>query len=206
MSLHGLLSVTIGVPNVDETAAYYTDFGLTPGEGGWFSTADAGPQLRLLPAPVRSLLELRVGADDPDATIPTQEPGGLFTGLSLPGVADTSTNAPGRNLAIHATYLIHPTLVNDAGYAFSWGAVLSNPVGLLSTSKSPDINPTLLFNTGVPRVPSIDFCAFTAVVCGLDNNLGAMTGFGPYRDYNKNHNNFDNLTWPCTHVRLSKML
>ena len=66
MSLHGLLSVTIGVPNVAETAAYYTDFGLTPGEGGWFSTADAGQQLQLLPAPVRRLLELRVGADDPD--------------------------------------------------------------------------------------------------------------------------------------------
>ena len=66
MSLHGLLSVTIGVPNVDETAAYYTDFGLTRGEGGWFSTADAGRQLRLLAAPVRRLLELRVGADDPD--------------------------------------------------------------------------------------------------------------------------------------------
>ena len=33
MSLHGLLSVTIGVPNVHETAAYYAGFGLTPGEG-----------------------------------------------------------------------------------------------------------------------------------------------------------------------------
>ncbi len=33
MSLHGLLSVTIGVPNVEETAAYYTEFGLTPGLG-----------------------------------------------------------------------------------------------------------------------------------------------------------------------------
>ena len=31
MSLHGLLSVTIGVPNVDQTAAYYADFGLAPG-------------------------------------------------------------------------------------------------------------------------------------------------------------------------------
>jgi len=66
MSLHSLLSVTIGVPNVPETAAYYTDFGLTPGEDGWFSTADAGRQLRLLPSPVRRLLELRVGADDAD--------------------------------------------------------------------------------------------------------------------------------------------
>ena len=30
MALHGLRSVTIGVPNVPETAAYYSDFGLMP--------------------------------------------------------------------------------------------------------------------------------------------------------------------------------
>src|SRR4029077_15629672 len=65
-SRHSLLSVTIGVPNLTETAAYYTDFGLTPGEDGWFSTADAGPQLRLRHAPIRRLLELKVGADDAD--------------------------------------------------------------------------------------------------------------------------------------------
>jgi catechol 2,3-dioxygenase-like lactoylglutathione lyase family enzyme len=66
MSLHSLLSVTIGVPNVTETAAYYADFGLTPGPDGWFSTVDAGRQLRLLHAPVRRLIELKVGADDAD--------------------------------------------------------------------------------------------------------------------------------------------
>jgi catechol 2,3-dioxygenase-like lactoylglutathione lyase family enzyme len=66
MSLHGLLSVTIGVPNVEETAAYYAEFGLTPEPDGWFSTRDAGRQLRLVPSPVRRLVELRVGADDPD--------------------------------------------------------------------------------------------------------------------------------------------
>ena len=42
MSLHGLLSVTIGVPNVEETAAYYAEFGLAPEVDGWFSTLDAG--------------------------------------------------------------------------------------------------------------------------------------------------------------------
>jgi hypothetical protein len=42
MSLHGLLSVTIGVPNVEETAGYYAEFGLAPEDGGWFSTLDAG--------------------------------------------------------------------------------------------------------------------------------------------------------------------
>jgi hypothetical protein len=30
MSLHGLLSVAIGVPNAAETAQYYADFGLAP--------------------------------------------------------------------------------------------------------------------------------------------------------------------------------
>ncbi len=66
MSLHGLLSVTIGVPNVAETTAYYAEFGLAPAEDGWLASRDAGRQLRILPAPTRRLLELRVGADDPD--------------------------------------------------------------------------------------------------------------------------------------------
>ena len=132
-----------------------------------------------------------------DDAIPTQEPAGLFTGLGVPGVANTSTNAPGRNLTIHATYVIRPTLVNDAGYAYSWGAVLSDPTGSLSRSNSPGITPNLLYDTWVKRVPDIDFCTFTAVVCGQ-----GLTGFGPYRDYNKNHNFFDNLTWVRGHHSL----
>jgi hypothetical protein len=130
-----------------------------------------------------------------DDAIPTQEPAGLFTGLSIPTVANTSTNAPGRNFVAHATYIFSPTLVNDAGYALSWGAVLSHPTGTLNKANSPDINTTLPFNTGVPRVPDLDFCAFTQNGCYLDASVGALTGFGPYRDYNQNQNFFDNLTW-----------
>jgi catechol 2,3-dioxygenase-like lactoylglutathione lyase family enzyme len=66
MSLHGLLSVTIGVPNVADTAAYYAEFGLEPDGDGWFATTDAGRQLRVEYAPTRRLLELRVAADDAD--------------------------------------------------------------------------------------------------------------------------------------------
>jgi catechol 2,3-dioxygenase-like lactoylglutathione lyase family enzyme len=66
MSLHGLLSVTIGVPNVEETAAYYGEFGLTPEPGNWFSTVDAGRQLRIVYAPTRCLLDLRIAVDDVD--------------------------------------------------------------------------------------------------------------------------------------------
>ncbi len=66
MALHRLISVTIGVPNVAETMHYYADFGLTPQPDGWFTTTDGGAQLRLVHAPTRRLIELRVGADDPD--------------------------------------------------------------------------------------------------------------------------------------------
>ncbi len=135
-----------------------------------------------------------------DDAIPTQEPGGLFTGLGVPGVANTTTNAPGRNFAFHATYIFNPNLVNDAGYALSWGAVLSDPTGLLGKKNSPDITPTLLFNTGVQRVPDLDFASntFGPESCCYQG----LTGFGPYRDYNKNHNLFDNLTWVRGHHSL----
>jgi catechol 2,3-dioxygenase-like lactoylglutathione lyase family enzyme len=66
MALHRLTSVTIGVPNVAETAAYYTEFGLLPQRDGWFSTRDGGRQLRLVSTPWRRLVELHVGADDAD--------------------------------------------------------------------------------------------------------------------------------------------
>ena len=66
MALHRLTSLTVGVPNVTETAAYYTDFGLTPDGDGWFTTRDAGRQLRIVHAPSRRLVEVRVGVDTPD--------------------------------------------------------------------------------------------------------------------------------------------
>jgi Glyoxalase/Bleomycin resistance protein/Dioxygenase superfamily len=84
MSLHRLTTITVGVPNVADTAQYYAEFGLArasgpapaPEAGGGpadegdqpvsFSTGDGGVQLRLQPAARRRLVELRVGADDPD--------------------------------------------------------------------------------------------------------------------------------------------
>ncbi len=70
MALHRLTSVTMGVPNVDETAAYYADFGLQRGDGSaqetWFSTRDGGRQLRIVPAATRRLVDLHVGVDDAD--------------------------------------------------------------------------------------------------------------------------------------------
>jgi catechol 2,3-dioxygenase-like lactoylglutathione lyase family enzyme len=66
MALHRLTQIVMGVPNVEQTAAYYAEFGLTPGEDHTFSTADGGEQLRIVPAGHRRLVQLGVGADDPD--------------------------------------------------------------------------------------------------------------------------------------------
>ena len=72
MSLHGLTSITLGVPDVEDVTGYYEEFGLhltgsSPGgKGRVFATADGGDQLTIVPAPQRRLLEIAVGADDPD--------------------------------------------------------------------------------------------------------------------------------------------
>lgn len=65
MALHRLASITIGVPNVEETCRYYAEFGLTR-DGTCFSSSDGGEQLRIVESPFRRLVELRIGADDPD--------------------------------------------------------------------------------------------------------------------------------------------
>ncbi|MFD0019919.1 VOC family protein [Streptomyces sp. NPDC058382] len=78
MPLHRLTQIVMGVPNVEQTAAYYKDFGLAPSTGPLitpgappsaghgFSTVDGGEQLRIVHSPRRRLVELGVGADDPD--------------------------------------------------------------------------------------------------------------------------------------------
>jgi catechol 2,3-dioxygenase-like lactoylglutathione lyase family enzyme len=66
MALHRLTQIVMGVPNVEQTAAYYTEFGLRPGADTTFATGDGGEQLRIVPSAHRRLVQLGVGADDPD--------------------------------------------------------------------------------------------------------------------------------------------
>ena len=82
MPMHRLTSITIGVPNVRETAEYYLDFGLIPAKDETlsayaaegltaskeyrFSTVDGGEQLRIVSSPRRRLVELGIGVEDPD--------------------------------------------------------------------------------------------------------------------------------------------
>ncbi len=139
MALHRLTSVTIGVPNVEQTAAYYGDFGLSPNGDGTFQTIDGGEQLRLVPADRRMLLEMRIGADDPDdldrivgqlraidvdverlqSSLQTRDPS---TGVSVvveiasrleqPVLPATPYNGPGRNERLNTRA---PALLREPG-------------------------------------------------------------------------------------------
>ncbi|MGA7757661.1 MAG: VOC family protein [Ilumatobacteraceae bacterium] len=64
MALHRLTSITLGVPDVAASRAFFHDFGLT-GEGA-LATRDGGEQLDLVPSTNRSLQRLGVGTDDYD--------------------------------------------------------------------------------------------------------------------------------------------
>jgi catechol 2,3-dioxygenase-like lactoylglutathione lyase family enzyme len=123
MSLHRLAAVTIGVPNVVETAAYYAEFGLTSHADGYFGTSDGGRQLKIATAPTRRLIDLTVAVDDADDldriadrltrlnlladrhgdSLLTEEPAAGFRAtvavaprLSQPIVPATPYNGPGR--------------------------------------------------------------------------------------------------------------
>lgn len=116
-------------------------------------------------------------------TIPTKEPGGLFTGAALPGVSNTSTNSPGRSWVAKSVNSFTPTLVMEAGYAYSYGAIVSRLAGAMSSGTSSITTP-LPFSVSLGRIPSTTFT----------NGASAVTGFGPYDNFNRNHNAFANLS------------
>jgi hypothetical protein len=122
-------------------------------------------------------------------SIPTEEPFGIFGPQSdVPGVANTKTDSPGRQIMGRATMQFSDRIYNEIGYAYSYGAIVSDPTGLLARDKSPNITSAvegrLPFGVQLNRVPNIFF-----------NEISGLAGFGQYRDYNRNHNFFDNFAW-----------
>ncbi len=117
-------------------------------------------------------------------SIPTTEPGGLFTGSAIPYVATTNTNSPGRSASIHFQNIVHENLINDAGFNYSQSAINSTPAGLSSKAQNPDINPSEPFVNTQGVVPELSFTSGSSLL-----------GYGPYNEYNKNFAWFDNLNW-----------
>jgi hypothetical protein len=119
-------------------------------------------------------------------TIPSQEAGGIFTGYPVDGIATTSTNSPGHQYSIHVTAPLSSTLVVDASYGFSYGAILNTVIGLENFSSSTHVQSALTgfpFTNHLGRVPAITINGGTGV-----------TTFGPYNDYDRNQTVTGNVT------------
>jgi len=124
MPLHGMSSLTFGVPNIAEVTSYYEDFGLATtrrdADGTThLSTVEGGEQLRIAHADRRRLLAMAVGADDQDdldriasqlrrlelsvelgpGSITARDPGTdvLVTVEVRPRIAQTPAEAPAYN-------------------------------------------------------------------------------------------------------------
>src|SRR3954452_11464575 len=121
-------------------------------------------------------------------SIPTINPAGLFSQANVPGYATTNTRSPGKNLLVKGTIAASASLFNEVGYAWSYGALLSTPIGLNTFANSPNVAAaiTLPFASTLKRIPNLNF---------QNGNGAGLFGFGPYVDENRNHNWFDNLTW-----------
>ena len=127
--------------------------------------------------------------------VPTTEPGGLFDGNPLPGLAATATNAPGRNFVAHMTAVMSPTLVNELAFNYTWGAINSHNTGLVQNPAFYNALQLggLPFTDAYGRVPGISFS-------GISNTrsqalTGVNNGSAPYHERNIDKEIYDNLSW-----------
>jgi hypothetical protein len=117
-------------------------------------------------------------------SIPTTEPGGLFTGAVIPYMATTNTNSPGQAYVAHAIYSITPTLLNDLSFNYTHSAIHSTPEGLAAKANSPDINVPEPYTDTQGVIPTVGFTGGSSII-----------GYGPYNEFNRNYNVYDSITW-----------
>ncbi len=108
--------------------------------------------------------------------IPTLDSNALFSsGSGLPGVSTTQTNSPGRAHTFQTTYVLNPRAIIEGRYAYSYGAILSENIGLIALSNST--NPvTLPFVNTRDRITSV-----------AGNGFSNIQGFGPYDNFSNKH-------------------
>jgi hypothetical protein len=108
--------------------------------------------------------------------IPTLDSNALFSsGSGLPGVSTTQTNSPGRTHTFQTTYALSSRAILEGRYAYSYGAILSENIGLISLRNST--NPvTLPFTNTRDRITSV-----------AGNGFSNIQGFGPYDNFSNKH-------------------
>ena len=126
--------------------------------------------------------------------IPTVEPGGLFTGSTIPNGAITHTNSPGQAFVVHALHTVRPNILNELGFNYTHSAIDSTPVGLTAKANSPDVNVPEPYTNTQGVIPTLIFGS---------NTIGSsIVGYGPYHERNRNFAGFDNFSWIHGHHEL----
>lgn len=121
--------------------------------------------------------------------IPTIDANALFSsGTSLPGVATTATDSPGKTHTLQTSYVINEKMIFEAIYAYGYGAILSHNVGALALSNTA-VPVNLPFTNTRDRIPTIG--TSTTVV----NGFTSLTSFGPYDNFSYKKNLTGSLTW-----------
>lgn len=117
--------------------------------------------------------------------VPTTEPGGLFASSPLPAVFSTATNAPGKNVVANMTYAISPSVVNEAAFNYSWGAINSNLTGVTnSPAFFAAAGAGLPFADPYGRVPAVTITGITSV----------SAASAPYFERNIDKSFYDNFS------------
>jgi hypothetical protein len=116
--------------------------------------------------------------------IPTIDVNSLFSsGGSLPGVATTVTDSPGKAHTFQMTFAMSSKTVIEGRYTHAYGAILSHNIGLIAVSNT-QVPVTLPFTNTRDRIPSIIGNGFGSAINGTN---GGIIGFGPYDNFsNKN--------------------
>lgn len=116
-------------------------------------------------------------------TFPELLPQGQFTTVYIQGANTASVSNPGTQHLAHASYVFSPTLVLNAGYAFSNGNIVSTPAGFLASANSPDVKPPLPYPNTVGLIPTLSVSGMTT-----------LNGSVAYVDHGTNHQIFGDLT------------
>jgi len=117
--------------------------------------------------------------------VPTTEPGGLFASSPLIGISSTATNAPGKNVVANVSWTISPTVVNEAAFNYSWGAINSNLTGVInSPAFLGALSGGLPYSDPYGRVPGVAISGFS----------GVAIPSAPYFERNIDKNIYDNFS------------
>lgn len=115
--------------------------------------------------------------------IPTTEANSLFSsGSSLPGVSTTETDSPGRTHTFQAIYVASPNFIIEGRYNRAYGAILSNNIGLMATSRTT-VPVNLAYPNQRDRIPTLSGTGFNG-----------FTSFGPYDNFSTKEDIGGNVT------------